>query len=198
MLHPGKNIRLFKSDFLERFSYVHPIVPIAFWGPIIAWLFGTGLYNKTIELGSSALLAIGGLAVWTVSEYLLHRFVFHFKPRTPFQERLSFLLHGIHHEDPNDQRRLLMPPVAGVVIASFFYVLFTATLGEVNMKPFFAGFLTGYLAYDYTHFAVHYMRPKSQFMKNLKQHHMLHHFTTPEKRFGVSMVFWDSVFRTRG
>ena len=187
-MNPGKNIRLFKRDWMEWFSYVHPITPILLWGPVVVYCFLSY---------PSLVLAVAGLCVWSLSEYLLHRFIFHFKPRSPFQARVAFLIHGIHHEDPEDARRLLMPPFAAVVLALIFYGLFTAILGAVLVKPFFAGFLVGYLCYDYTHFAVHFMKPRWKFLKTLKQNHMLHHFATPGLRYGVSSTLWDYVFRTR-
>jgi sterol desaturase/sphingolipid hydroxylase (fatty acid hydroxylase superfamily) len=31
----------------------------------------------------------------------------------------------------------------------------------------------------------------------LRQHHMAHHYTKPDRNFGVSSPLWDLVFRTR-
>ena len=197
-MSPGRNIRLFKNDFLEKMTYVPPLLPIVVWGPLVVYWFAAGLYSGALGLLFSSMLMLAGLFIWTVSEYFLHRFIFHFKPHGQLQERISFLIHGIHHEDPSDERRLLMPPLAGAVIAVVFYALFTGVLGPTLVKPFFAGFISGYLVYDYTHFAVHFWRPESALMKRLKHNHMLHHFTTPNKRFGVSSTFWDSVFHTQG
>lgn len=197
-LAAGKNIRLFKNPILEQFTYVHPIIPAAVWLPVVILGYSYPIYNQQLSWASALALALAGLFIWTISEYALHRFVFHFKPIGPITERLAFLFHGIHHDDPEDARRLLMPPVAAIAIASVFYIAFTVTLGPVRANPFFAGFIFGYLCYDYTHFAVHFARPKSKFFKTLKQNHMLHHFVTPEKRFGVSNTFWDHVFRTHG
>ena len=197
-LSHGKNIRLFKNPILERFTYVHPILPAAVWVPVVVFCFSTAVWQGTLSFANSFILALAGLFVWTLSEYGLHRFIFHFKPIGPISDRLYFLFHGIHHDDPEDARRLLMPPVAAIAIASVFYITFWLTLGPVMANPFFAGFIFGYLCYDYTHFAVHFSRPKSKWFKSLKQNHMLHHYATPNKRYGVSNVFWDRVFRTHG
>src|SRR5258708_3996667 len=104
-LDSGKNIRLFKNPLLERFTYVHPLLPLTIWGPLIIFWFTTGLWTQEISIGLSCQLALVGVLVWTASEYLLHRFVFHFVPKNTTQERLAFLLHGVHHEDPEDARR---------------------------------------------------------------------------------------------
>ncbi len=194
----GKNIRVFKNSILEQFTYVHPAMPLAIWGPLVVYWFGIGLYGHDVTLIHAVALAIEGLLMWTISEYFLHRFIFHFEPHGPFQERIAFLIHGIHHDDPLDERRLLMPPVAGAAIAIVFYALFWALLGGNHVRPFFAGFITGYLCYDYTHFAVHFWNPKSKLFRRLKQNHMLHHYVSPNKRFGVSGSLWDHVFGTFG
>lgn len=41
-----------------------------------------------------------GVLAWTLLEYLLHRFAFHWKPspESRFQIILHFLLHGLHHK----------------------------------------------------------------------------------------------------
>jgi len=197
-LSPGKNVRLFKNDVLEMFSYVHPIVPLLIWVPVLAYCFSVGVVHGDITFASSLTLWVSGLLVWTLAEYVLHRFVFHFKPNGPIQERIAFLIHGIHHEDPADERRLLMPPAAAVVLAVFFYFLYSVIFGPVRVNPFFSGFIAGYLVYDYIHFSVHYFKPRSEWFKRLKQNHMLHHFSTPQQRFGVSSVIWDQVFSTTG
>lgn len=173
------------------------MTPLLMWMPVVAYCFGVGISEDVLTFFQSLTLACTGIFIWTLSEYLLHRFVFHFTPNGPIQERIAFLIHGVHHEDPADERRLLMPPVAGAIIAAAFYGLFELALGSILVKPFFAGFIFGYLCYDYTHFAVHFWAPKSEHFKRLKHNHMIHHFVSPEARYGVSNTLWDHVFGTR-
>lgn len=196
-LKPGKNIRLFENPFLEKFSHVHPALPIALWGPVVVFCFAIGIYAGILSVRSSVITFALGFCFWTFAEYFLHRYVFHFKPKGPIQERIAFLIHGIHHADPHDERRLLMPPTAAIILALGFYTLYLLVLGPVYTNPFFAGFILGYLAYDYIHFATHYMKPKNKWLLWLKQYHLKHHFMTPNKRYGVSNPLWDLVFRTQ-
>lgn len=193
---PGKNIRLFKNPLLERLTYVHPAAPLLIWGPVVAFCFSVGIDRGAISVGLSLALALAGLFFWTLAEYVLHRWVFHFEPRNKIEARIAFLIHGIHHDDPNDARRLLMPPVAAVLIALVFYGLFWVALGNLKANPFFAGFIVGYLCYDYIHFLTHFSRPKSKLLLWLKHNHMKHHFVSPETLYGVSNPLWDHVFRT--
>ncbi len=64
------------------------------------------------------------------------------------------------------------------------------------VAPVFSGFILGYLVYDMLHYATHHLPMQGRVMKYLKRYHMLHHFKTPEQRYGVSSPLWDFVFRT--
>jgi hypothetical protein len=35
---PEPSVRLFQNDLLEALTHVHPIVPLLFWGPVVAFL----------------------------------------------------------------------------------------------------------------------------------------------------------------
>jgi sterol desaturase/sphingolipid hydroxylase (fatty acid hydroxylase superfamily) len=194
-LSKGGSIRLFKNPVLEALTHVHPIVPLLTWGPVVIYLFYLS-GQAELSVGAMASAAFGGLFIWTLTEYLLHRHVFHFKPRGKFQERIEYLIHGIHHDQPEDATRLVMPPAAAVILAAILFSGFRAILGPVWVLPFFAGFLIGYLCYDYTHYAIHHFAMSSAVGKYLKNHHMKHHFMTHGARWGVSSPIWDIVFGT--
>jgi sterol desaturase/sphingolipid hydroxylase (fatty acid hydroxylase superfamily) len=191
-----KSVRLFKSPLLEKFSHIHPLTPLLVWAPVVAWLLWRSF--NVLELSSLSILVAGagGLLLWTFSEYVLHRFVFHFQPKGEVQERLQFILHGIHHADPVDPTRLVMPPAVALILAVVLYSLFRALLGAVYVEPMFAFFLVGYLCYDYIHFGVHHFTPRTRVGKYLKQSHMIHHYVNHNLRWGVSSPLWDYVFGT--
>ena len=191
-----KSIRLFKSDFLERFSHIHPITPLLFWGPLVGLILWRSFAVLKLGIGTVAALGIAGLFVWTFAEYVLHRFVFHFKPRGDLQERFQFLIHGIHHADPVDPSRLVMPVPAAMVLALILFPLFRLALGPIWVEPFFAFFIVGYLCYDSIHYAVHHFTPRTGVGKFLKQSHMIHHYVNHNLRWGVSSPLWDVVFGT--
>ncbi|HEY5943794.1 MAG TPA: sterol desaturase family protein, partial [Solirubrobacterales bacterium] len=132
---------------------------------------------------------------WTLTEYWLHRLVFHWEPDNALGRRMHFIIHGIHHDHPNDKLRLVMPPSVSIPLAALFFLGFWALLGNAAF-PLFAGFLVGYLLYDYTHYYVHHFVPKTDFGKRLREHHMRHHFQDHSAGYGVSSPLWDHVFRT--
>jgi hypothetical protein len=187
---------LFEADWLESLSHVHPTVPLLLWTPLIAWLLWRALAVYSLTLSTLGWLAAAGLLVWTLTEYLVHRFLFHLPARSAPMRRLTFIVHGVHHQAPDDPSRLLMPPAAAIVAGAVLYLLFWAILGRPWVDPFFAFFLTGYLVYDYVHLAVHRGRPRTRIGRFVRRWHMLHHFTTPGARWGVSSPLWDLVFRT--
>src|SRR6478735_6481642 len=98
---------MFESAFLDRFTRVHPIVPPLLFAPAIVLLLGYGLERMGVVNG--LLLAAAGYVFWTLFEYWLHRVVFHFEPYTSeFGMRLHWMIHGVHHDHPNDPLRLVM------------------------------------------------------------------------------------------
>lgn len=197
MKQTKESIRLFRSPLLEKFTHVHPITPLVIFIPVLATLFWQS-WISDLSFGEISLGAGIGLFFWTFFEYLMHRFVFHFEAKGRIGNRLVFLFHGIHHDQPEDATRLVMPPVVSIVLASSLYFLFRELLGVHWVNPFFFGFLVGYLIYDYTHFAVHHFTPRTPIGRYIKQYHMLHHFVTPEARWGVSSPLWDMILGTSG
>lgn len=196
MAKPYDSIRIFQSPFLERFTHVHPITPLVFWTPIIALLFYRSIAIHEVALVTMLWLAAVAAVTWTLTEYLLHRFVFHFPAKSRAGQFLVFLFHGLHHDDPIDPTRLVMPPIASVIIAIPVYSFYRMIFGPVLVEPFFAFFVIGYLAYDYIHYAVHHFTPRTRVGKFLKHNHMQHHFVAHGALWGVSSPLWDHVFGT--
>jgi len=186
--------RMFESELLDRLSRVHPIVPPLLFGPAILGLFAEGVARGSGWATPGWLLA--GYLFWTLTEYWLHRVVFHFEPERGLGARLHWIIHGVHHDHPNDPLRLVMPPSVSLPLAAIFVFAFYAVLGSPAFMPFAAGFLAGYLAYDMLHYHVHHHRPKTALGRWLRELHMRHHFQNHERGFGVSAPFWDYVFRT--
>ncbi|MEO6845106.1 MAG: sterol desaturase family protein [Ginsengibacter sp.] len=191
-----ESVRIFKSNFLELFSKVHFAVPLIIYVPLIGYLIYKAFLNQ-ISVPDFLIFFMSGLLVWTITEYLLHRFIFHCQPTSKMGIRLHFIFHGVHHDYPKDAKRLVMPPSASIPLAILFYWLFSLFFKNTNnLYIFFSGFITGYLCYDMIHYAIHHLNFKSNIMKNIKQHHMLHHYSDDTKGYGVSSALWDILFRS--
>lgn len=194
-------IRLFESNFLEFFTHVSPIAILVIWLPVVAYF----IYRSVVVEGQPFYFLFIGILVgvfsWTLAEYALHRFLFHFPVKTNWQERLSFLFHGIHHEQPRVKTRLVMAPAVSIPLAlifiGFFYMVFGLLLRiPAWISPIFAGFILGYVLYDMTHYSTHHFPMRKDYFRMVRQQHMHHHFKTPSQRFGVTSPLWDMIFGT--
>jgi len=187
--------RMFETELFERFSRIHPATPFVAWIPIGGYFTWRSFALAHLSVLHFVALALAGILTWTLMEYVLHRWVFHWKRDTPFGRRFHFLLHGAHHDYPNDKDRLVMPLGASLPMSTIFYGLFRLALGPAG-DALFVGFVVGYLTYDGTHYAIHHFPQRTAVGRWLKKHHMLHHHADHDGGFGVSSPLWDHVFRT--
>ncbi len=185
---------MFESRFLDAFSRVHPIVPTVIFVPGIVALEVWGLQRASVVL-SIGLLA-GGYALWTLFEYWLHRLVFHFEPEEGLGARMHWIIHGVHHDHPNDPMLLVMPPAVSVPLAAAVFGVLYAILGAKYAPGVGAGFFLGYLVYDNMHYYLHHFRPRGRLGRMLRERHMRHHFQDDTRGFGISAPYWDEVFGT--
>jgi sterol desaturase/sphingolipid hydroxylase (fatty acid hydroxylase superfamily) len=188
--------RLFESDLLDKLSRVHHLTPLIINTPIIV-----GLLFYSLMLNGVAFMLFGlviGYLAWTLTEYFSHRYLFHTIFPLPFGlgPRFQFLIHGVHHIYPNDPLRLVMPPLLSVPSMLIALTIIRLLFGASFAWPVLAGFMVGYGIYDWVHYWTHYGQPKSDFAKQVKRLHMLHHFRDAEKGFGVHAIWWDYVFGT--
>jgi dihydroceramide fatty acyl 2-hydroxylase len=186
---------MFRWPWLDRLSRVHPAVPPLIFGPAIVVLTVVALSGESAP--RTLLGAFGGYLLWTFSEYWIHRAIFHFEPEGGIGARLHWMVHGVHHDHPNDPLRLVMPPAVSVPLALLFLVAFVAIFGRPDAWAVGAGFLAGYLVYDMLHFALHHHRqPRTAIERRLRELHMRHHFEDETHGYGISAPWWDIVFGT--
>ena len=185
---------MFANSWMDRFTRVHvAVVPVIFIPVIVAF---TILGLREIVFWQGILWAVGGYSVWTLTEYWLHRVVFHFEPDHPLGARLHWMIHGVHHDHPNDPMRLVMPPSASIPLGLIFIGAFQLLLPFSQACMLSAGFFIGYLTYDMTHYYLHHRRPTTKLGRKLRELHMRHHFQDHDSGYGVSAPYWDKVFGT--
>src|ERR1700677_377339 len=129
---------MFESGLLDACSRVPPLVPVLIFGPTIALLATWSLSHESVTI--TIALAIGGYGLWTLFEYWLHRIVFHFEPDHGIGARLHWIIHGIHHEHPNDPLRLVMPPAVSVPLGAIVFGLLYLAFGSSYAPGLGAGF----------------------------------------------------------
>src|SRR4051812_6869875 len=155
----NESVRMFRSDFLEFFSHVHPATPLVIYLPLMAWMFYLSFGPRHFGVALVAGCFAAGVLIWSFVEYSMHRFVFHYQPKSRWGQRLHFMMHGVHHDYPNDATRLVMPPSVSLPLAVVFYALFLVLFGRYA-PAVFPGLLFGYLCYDMIHYATHHFSMK--------------------------------------
>lgn len=186
--------RIFKSPLLEFLTKTSPTITLVVYLPIVAWLVYWYVSNYSQSLTTTAAIFFGGYLFWTLFEYLMHRYIFHFISDSPVAKRFHYLVHGVHHEYPRDHERLFMPPVPGLLILSVIFSLQYLLLGHYTFI-FLPGMLVGYLTYAFIHYSMHRFQPPKN-LRFLWKHHNMHHFKYTDRAFGVSSPLWDYIFGT--
>lgn len=188
------SIQVQENWWLENvFGRSHPFLPMVWFGPVAAY----GLWRGApAGLGRTAGLFFAGWLIWSLLEYVLHRYVFHFNAVNEAERLQLFLLHGYHHSFPNDRTRLVAPPwmswPPALVIIGLYLLAFPADVAW-NL---FAGTTMGYVGYDWIHYYTHHFKPRNPIGKWLRSYHLQHHHADEHSRYGVSSPLWDYVFRT--
>ncbi len=186
--------RLFDNPWLDKLSRVHWSIPLILYAPFVGLLAWLSFQTRTpaVVVG----VAVLGYFLWTLTEYLGHRYLFHAEFPGAWGARLHFLIHGVHHDHPNDPLRLVMPPLLSTPIMLIALLVGRVLFGVPLVYPALMGFMLGYLSYDMVHYYVHHAEPKTRLGRGLRRVHMLHHFRDPACGFGVSAPWWDKIFRT--
>ena len=187
--------QLFKNPILEKLTHTHISMPLIIFSVISAALIYYGIIEKGFETPQMILLFFAGLFFFTFVEYIMHRYLYHIPATSERKKKISYTMHGVHHDYPKDKSRLAMPPVLSLVVATVLFIIYRVVLGDY-VFGFLAGFLIGYAGYLAVHYSVHAFKVPSNFLKVLWHHHSIHHYREPDRAFGVSSPLWDHIFRT--
>lgn len=195
----GRNVsdggRIFKSPVLEALTKTHISIPLVlFYGAGVGTV-AYGIAALGLEPSTSIGTFVLGIFFFTLVEYLVHRYFYHMRTDSPRKARMQYIFHGVHHDHPRDKKRLALPPLMSIIVASAFIGLFRLALGAHGFA-FGGGFLTGYATYLLAHYAIHVYNPPKNALRMIWKHHNLHHFVGDTGAFGVSSPLWDHVFGT--
>jgi 4-hydroxysphinganine ceramide fatty acyl 2-hydroxylase len=185
---------MFKSKRLEMFTKTSPALTLGTYVPIMIIFLILGNHFIGLSLTKAVVWYFSGLFSWTIMEYFMHRYLYHFVDEREWTKKFHYMVHGIHHDYPRDEERLFMPPLPGIMYISIFISIFWLLFGKYALY-FMPGLMNGYLMYSFTHWAIHKFQPPKA-LAPLWKHHMMHHYRYPEKAFGVSSMLWDYVFGT--
>ncbi len=198
--HP-EGVQVLKSNLLEAiFATSRWYKPAVWFGPIIAYALYRSIVDASLALWMTPLLFLAGVLFWTLTEYVLHRGLFHLRPGAwwkPSKLKL-FMIHGYHHEYPNDKLRLVAPPSMSWSIGAVLIPAFYFGVGEPYCWALIAGIATGYIAYDWVHYYTHHAKPTTRLGRFIKRYHLAHHYKDQSSHYGISSPLLEVVFGTVG
>jgi 4-hydroxysphinganine ceramide fatty acyl 2-hydroxylase len=173
-----------------RFSsfWIYPLL-----GGLLFLLSG-GQRSQVFQLPGLIMI---GLVLWSLLEYLLHRFFFHWTPHNRKMRRMILELHFNHHGDPRNPEKILVHPlyslpVSGLLGCGFYFItesLFATT-------ELLGGMWSGFLYYEWVHYRLHLSKTNEGLLKQQRRCHFHHHFVDPHRCFGVTSPLWDVVLGT--
>jgi sterol desaturase/sphingolipid hydroxylase (fatty acid hydroxylase superfamily) len=191
-------VPFFRHPWVDRLlSTSHPATPYLMFMPICAWLVMRA-FAAGVDATEITALFGGGAFAWTFVEYLMHRFGLHLPTKTPSFRIAFYLVHGHHHEAPDDTRRIVATPLQGALLALLLAGIARLVAGPIASGPLLAGALVGYQLYELAHWSAHHARTRIWPLGALRRHHLAHHHVDAKSRFGISSPLWDVVFGTRG
>ncbi|HET6343863.1 MAG TPA: sterol desaturase family protein [Myxococcota bacterium] len=175
--------RLGSSRFNYWFGYVANL-------GLVAWLWGRALVGGRPQLSWAMALAcaVGGLLSWTLSEYLLHRYVYHVWP--------SFLSvgHDLHHRQP--KALIGVPWWLSTAVVLAVYQLVSLAFDPAATGVIMGFNWLGYVAYCLAHHGSHHWSLRLRYFRQIKRAHLLHH-AYPDYNWGFTTPLWDILFGTR-
>lgn len=159
--------------------------------PVVIVLLAAAGIHAAGEGGALVWIAamLMSLGLWTLIEYLMHRFVLH---HIPYIKQMHDRHHVEEHAAVGTPTWLSLG--AHALIAFFPLMLVTdfTTASAVT-----CGLLLGYLWYICIHHILHHWHPVHPgYVYTLKRRHALHHHIDETINFGVTSGFWDRVFGT--
>lgn len=193
----ARTMRLFRDFVPERLIFRgHPALPFVAGTPAIAWLLERYAFAPAHGPAASAGIFALGVVGWTLLEYSMHRFLFHFPARGDAGKVTTFVVHGHHHVTPGERSRLAATPVQAGSLALLVGGIAWLAFGAPTWMLVLAGTLSGYLVYEAVHHVAHHGRPRSRVLHAIQRHHMRHHYEDDGACWGISSPLWDWVFRT--
>lgn len=172
------------------------LAPVYFYTALVVCLI-TITRSKDFFWQQNVFFISIGVLSWTLIEYVLHRFIFHYSASSAFGKKLLYAAHLSHHETPRATNRLFSSLILSLPIATAYLLLAWIVTGSLHAAALlFAGLTAGYLCYEWLHFQAHHRRPRLRLFRYLRKYHLLHHYQTPELRFGVTSPLFDVLMGT--
>ena len=179
-----------------RFAGWKQLAPVYFYTALVLCLILL-TRSESFSWRQNVLLIGFGILSWTLLEYVLHRFIFHYRARSASGRKLLYAAHLSHHETPRATNRFFSSLLVSLPVATAYVLLAWIATGSLHAAALlFAGLTAGFFCYEWLHFQAHHRRPRLRLFRYLRKYHLLHHYQTPELRFGVTSPLFDVLMGT--
>ncbi|MCC7074427.1 MAG: sterol desaturase family protein [Deltaproteobacteria bacterium] len=145
-------------------------------------------------LPALALALLAGPALWSLAEYLLHRFLGHDRRTMPNPFAAE---HTRHHAEGDYFAPSWKKALVALVMVPLLGALSALLVGPALGLAFALSFTCAYLGYEWLHRRLHTHRGVGLVGRALRRHHFHHHFGDPKSNHGVTSPLWDLAFGTR-
>jgi cyclopropane-fatty-acyl-phospholipid synthase len=178
-------MRIFKLEH-SRLLYG---ADLAFYGLAVLGLSGFLAARLEPQQRAQGLALVGlGVLMWTMLEYLLHRFLLH--RVEPFRR-----WHLSHHQRP--QALICTPtPVSALAFATLVFAPALWLFPRAQALPTCLGILLGAFVYSMVHHAMHHGPARGPWLRQRMRWHALHHRAGELACYGVTTSLWDRLMGT--
>jgi sterol desaturase/sphingolipid hydroxylase (fatty acid hydroxylase superfamily) len=163
---------------------------LAFFMLLFFLLLAPAVLIKTNRVYFHLLLLFNGWLTWTFTEYCQHRFHSH-AVATRHQNGL-ITLHQYHHHHPTD---IKISPLLRMTLFTLSVLFICLAIRLNNYFTLFAGYFLGFTGYTFMHWFLH-IKVSARIFPVLHRFHIHHHCKYPDHCFGVSVPWWDQLFKT--
>ncbi len=182
------------SKYIKEFvTFPDITVMLLLFIPLMGYTF-----SNTLQIGTWIAFILG-MATYALSEYVIHRFLFHMKtPTNPFLLKTIKRLHFDHHVDPNNLKLLFLPLWFSLPGFSIFALIFYIITSSFQLTiAYLAGIIVYFMYYEWKHYIAHKpIQPRTEMGRKIKKAHLWHHFKNENYWFGVTHTSVDKTFGT--
>lgn len=164
--------------------------PFVLGAPIVA-------AASSLPIGRTALYFGGGFCFWSLFEYAVHRYIQHSPRIRRYIRRWDD--HAVHHAEADDPEGFVNSLGESVPIAVIMQGLFIAALPSwAAAVSCGAGFLLGYLVYEWIHCASHLqeLHGARPWLARWSLNHRRHHWERASAYYGFTSSLFDRLLGT--
>ncbi|HSM64487.1 MAG TPA: hypothetical protein VK833_11155, partial [Gillisia sp.] len=120
---------LFSNPLLEKLSRTNAwlVILSLFILSLLVFIYGFATVHLPWLIKTA--LFLFGFLFFTLTEYIIHRFLFHFQGDSN-NKNWIMKMHGIHHAHPTDKKRLTLPLAVAIGLSLIVFFVLWLLLGR--------------------------------------------------------------------